>query len=102
MPALLPLYAIVFFYKQLALGVAGLGASLIIGGAFIYIPFQYGEVDFLKNIVCGGGSALTSASLGLYHLKLAFNNKEAQDQYIRQLSIKLLAQALRPSGVQNV
>lgn len=85
-------YCNLSFYKDLVAGMASLGVAAFITTMFIAIPMRDNQIDFLRNIVGCGGAVATSTGLAIHHLKRAFKNQQAKEEYMRALAIKLLLQ----------
>lgn len=85
------------FYKKLGIGAACLGSAALLTTLFIAIPITNNEFDFLKNGLTIGSSVSIMTALGIKHLKDAYSNEDAVNEYAKQLAIKYFVQKIRPA-----
>ncbi len=84
------------FYKNLGISAACFASAAVISTFFIAIPVINNEFDFLKNGLTIGSSASVLTALGIKHLKNAYTNEDAINEYAKQLAIKYFVQKITP------
>jgi len=90
------------FYKNLGLGLSCFATAATVGGLFLWIHVCHGEFDFLKNGVAMMGAISILSRMGAKHIRIAYKNEDAHNEYPKQLAIQLLLQKIHNKARERV